>query len=126
MLHFGEDGFLYAGTYGNGIFRSASTVAIIRSILGNGLKAHIFHEMYPTILSYGSTAHISITIDKPGKMEIKVYDGLGRVTVDLNDSYYTPGSYTVPFTVPNYNSGVYYYRILFGGKSYVKPFVVLN
>ena len=45
------------------------------------------------------------------KVELRVYDILGREVVELINKTQSPGKYKVQFDAGNLSSGVYFYRI---------------
>jgi len=55
---------------------------------------------------------------------LKVYDLLGRVVADLVSEAMRMGQHQVVFDGSNFPSGVYFYRLEFGGKSISKEFVL--
>lgn len=109
-LNFDEQGFLYAGTWGAGVFRSTlSTVNITTT--GNQSLPDKFSisQNYPN--PFNPVTNIKFEIPKTGFVKITVFDMLGKVVTTLVNQQLQPGSYNVYWDASNYPSGVYFYKI---------------
>jgi len=58
---------------------------------------------------------ISYQLNKTDMVNLVIYDLLGRKVETLVDEMKTPGSYAVTWNAQDFASGVYFYRIEFGG-----------
>jgi hypothetical protein len=82
-------------------------------------------QNYPN--PFNPTTKIDFSIRKSGKVQIRVYDMLGREVATLVDKDMTSGKHTVEFDANNLASGVYIYRIVAGGEfSAVKKMVLIR
>ncbi len=82
-------------------------------------------QNYPN--PFNPTTQIDYTIKKAGKVEVKVYDVLGREVATLVNKEMTPGKYTADFDASNLASGIYVYRIQAGSEfASVKKMVLLK
>jgi hypothetical protein len=66
------------------------------------------------------------TAGKSHKIELLVYDVLGRLSARLLDESLNPGIYEVDWDASNFPSGVYYYRLKAGDYSEVRKMVLLK
>ena len=82
-------------------------------------------QNYPN--PFNPTTQIAYTIQKAGKVELKIYDVLGREVMTLVNKEMTPGKYTADFDAGNLASGVYIYRIQAGSEfAAVKKMVLIK
>ena len=66
-------------------------------------------QNYPN--PFNPVTTINFALPKNSKVNLTVYDILGRKMAVLADDYKDPGSYEVVFNAKNYASGVYVYRL---------------
>jgi len=79
-------------------------------------------DNYPNPSNPSTT--IRFNLPNEGQVTLKVYDLLGRVVADLVSEAMRMGQHQVVFDGSNFPSGVYFYRLEFGGKSISKEFVL--
>jgi hypothetical protein len=75
---------------------------------------------------FNPTTTISYTIPKDGKVEIKVYDALGREVAILVNEVKPAGKYNVVFNAANLASGVYFYRITVNDLAVTKKIILMK
>ncbi|HAW80501.1 MAG TPA: hypothetical protein DCX27_12800 [Balneola sp.] len=80
------------------------------SVIPNGFA---LSQNYPN--PFNPSTLIRYDIPVASKVEISVYDALGRRVSVLLDAYKSPGSYDLRFDASGLNSGIYFYRIEAGG-----------
>jgi len=68
-------------------------------------------QNYPN--PFNPSTQINYSLEKPGKVSLKIYDLLGREVSTLVDDHQAAGTYTVTFNTAgrNFSSGVYFYRL---------------
>ncbi len=81
-------------------------------------------QNYPN--PFNATTTISYTIPKTGRVELKLFDLLGREVQSLVDETQHSGSYRVTFDGSSLASGIYFYRLHFGNITQTKRMVVLK
>ena len=69
---------------------------------------------------------ISFSIPSEGKVELLVYDILGREIQTLVNEIKTPGQYEIIFDGKDLSTGVYFYRLNFDGYSSVKKMLIIK
>ena len=75
---------------------------------------------------FNPTTTISYTIPKDGKVEIKVYDALGREVTTLVNEVKPAGKYNVVFNAANLASGVYFYRLTVNDLAVTKKIILMK
>ena len=69
---------------------------------------------------------IDYSIAKAGKVELTVYDILGREVVKFVNENKKPGKYSVHFDGSNYASGLYLYKLTAGDKIQVRKMLLIK
>ena len=69
---------------------------------------------------------IQFTLNQTSRVEVQVYDILGRCVATLLDSQQSPGTHLVHFGTLNLASGVYFCRVLANHMSQVQKFLILK
>lgn len=82
------------------------------------------HQNYPN--PFNPTTNIKYQIQKSGFVTLKVYDILGKEIATLVNEIQKPGTYEVPFSAENLNSGVYFYKIQSGNYSETKRMILIK
>ena len=72
------------------------------------------HQNYPN--PFNPDTRINYEITKAARVELTVFNVLGKTNVKLVDEYKIQGSYSVKFDATDYNSGLYFYRINIGAQ----------
>ena len=73
----------------------------------------ILSQNYPNPFNPKTT--ISYQLDKPGMVNIVIYDLLGRKVSTLVDEMNIPGNHSVIWNAEGFASGMYFYRLNLGG-----------
>ncbi len=86
----------------------------------------ILHQNYPN--PFNPSTRITYTVPSSGGVLLEVFDVLGRRVALLVDSHQERGDHSVEFpsTITGLASGVYRYRLQFGGTSLSKTMVLLR
>ncbi|MDH3252538.1 MAG: T9SS type A sorting domain-containing protein, partial [Ignavibacteria bacterium] len=81
-------------------------------------------QNYPNPFNPSTTIRFSVAAER--RVTLTVYDVLGREVATLIDEEMKPGEYAVQWDAVNAASGVYWYRMLAGDVSFVRPMMVLK
>ncbi len=81
-------------------------------------------QNYPNPFNPSTT--IEYSVQNAGKVELKVYDILGREVQTLVNDVQNPGSYSVLFNASNLSSGVYFYKLVSGGYTDIKKMILVK
>lgn len=85
---------------------------------------YFLNQNYPN--PFNPVTKISYGLPKAGKVELKVYDILGREVATLVNENKQPGVYLVDFNASNLASGVYFYSVKMNDFKEVKKMVVVK
>lgn len=80
------------------------------------------YQNYPNPFNPSTT--ISFALPEDGHVTLRVYDMLGRVLAELLNETMQAGSHQTIFNASKLPSGMYFYKLDFGGKSFTKKFVL--
>ncbi len=75
---------------------------------------------------FNPSTMIQYSIADAQKVELKIYDLLGREVQTLVNDVQNPGSYNVMFNAQNLSSGIYFYRLTAGNFSEVKKMTLVK
>jgi hypothetical protein len=81
-------------------------------------------QNYPN--PFNPATMIEYTIAKADKVELKVYDLLGREVSTLVNTVQNPGSYNVTFNAVNLSTGVYFYKLTTGSFTDIKKMMLIK
>ncbi len=81
-------------------------------------------QNYPNPFNPSTT--INYSLKKPGFVQIKVYDVLGKEMATLVNGKKTAGNYSVMFNGNNLSSGVYFYVLDYGETKLLKKMMLLK
>ncbi|MDZ4182391.1 MAG: T9SS type A sorting domain-containing protein [Candidatus Cloacimonadaceae bacterium] len=81
-------------------------------------------QNYPNPFNHRTSIHF--TLAKPGKVLLSVYDIRGRKLATLVDESKAAGDHIFEWDAGNLASGIYFYRILSGGKSSTRKMILLK
>lgn len=86
--------------------------------------AFSLRQNYPNPFNPSTT--IDFSIPNSSKVELKVYDLLGREVATLVNEYKQAGNYSVQFNALSLASGVYFYKIASGNFQDVKKMILIK
>ena len=72
----------------------------------------VLYQNYPN--PFNLVTKIEYSIPKTSKVELIVFDILGREVAKLADEHQKPGIYTVTFDGSQYSSGLYFFKLKAG------------
>jgi hypothetical protein len=81
-------------------------------------------QNYPN--PFNSTTRIEFSLPRAGRVELTVFDILGRETVCVLSGLLPSGMHAVCWNASPLPSGVYFCRLNFGGESQVKRMVLIR
>src|SRR5690606_38146193 len=73
------------------------------------------NQNYPNPFNPSTSIHYQLPIS--AKVEIKVFDVLGKEVETLVSDFQNSGSYKILFNADSFSSGVYFYRIIARGEN---------
>ncbi|HPC35627.1 MAG TPA: carboxypeptidase regulatory-like domain-containing protein [Candidatus Marinimicrobia bacterium] len=84
----------------------------------------VLAQNYPN--PFNPVTAISYTIPEPGFVNLKIYDLKGNLVKTLVDQFQNSGNYTVEWNAGDLSSGIYFYKIQFGGQSLIKRCLLIK
>lgn len=115
---FAAENSLYAGTENSGVwYRSVSDLPA--PTIDRKVRPKISNSTDFRLLFHGSSkvmATIEFSLEKPTKVNVKVYDMHGREVSSLLNSYFTAGKHSINWNTRNLTSGIYTVRMSTGTK----------
>jgi hypothetical protein len=119
----GRPGEIYIGTFGRGIWSSASYLGIDDTQNNLGEKDKFNFTMYPNPTN-ASTA-ISVNLESPSDVEIEVYTINGTKVKSLDFKNLNSGKQSLDLNVDDLRTGTYIVRLLAGGRIATSKFIKL-
>ncbi len=104
--------------------RNFSTIVGVNDKTDEVVNKYSLSQNYPN--PFNPTSKIKYQIAKLGKVELKVYDILGREVITLVNEVKSPGNYEVTFNASQLASGVYFYRLTVGDFVQTKKMILLR
>ncbi len=119
------DGFLFAGTNGNGTWRRpALKLSGVVVMSGNTPTRYSLLQNYPN--PFNPSTAINYQLPTNSLVVLKVYDVLGREIRTLVNERQSAGSHSVTFNATTLSSGVYLYRLDAGTYHNTKKLLLLK
>jgi len=122
-FHQDKIGYIYAGSYGGGLYVSRDPVSSVSDNKINVVDYYLFQN-YPN--PFNPSTKISWQSPVSSHQTLKVYDILGNEVVTLVNEYRNAGRYEIDFNASKLASGVYFYRIQAGSFTETKKMVVIK
>ncbi|MCK6604769.1 MAG: T9SS type A sorting domain-containing protein [Ignavibacteriaceae bacterium] len=115
---------LVAATHGRSMY-----MADISPLLGiedgeSSIKSYRLYQNYPN--PFNPSTAIRLDLVKGGETSIRVYDVAGSEVALLHNGYLKAGSHSFTFSGASLNSGVYFCRLISGGRESVIKMVLLK
>src|SRR5690606_29875195 len=114
-----NNGYLYAGSNGGGIFRNSSFLGMDSNVLQTDVR---LSQNVPNPCT--TITKIPFTLDSQANVVLKVYDALGRELFMLGPKMMEKGNHSFTLDVSNWNSGLYFYTLYVNGKHATKKMLV--
>lgn len=89
-----------------------------------GVKNYNLEQNYPNPFNPATTIRYSVA--EFNRVTLKVYDLLGKEVASLVNEEKRPGSYTAVFNASNLASGIYFYRLQAGSKSFTRKLLLVK
>jgi type IX secretion system substrate protein len=114
--------FLYAATYGRGVFKSS--VLTSAGNLSEVAGEYELGQNYPN--PFNPVTNIEFNIPKQGNVKITVFDVNGRAVRTLIDDYRQAGKHKIQFDASRLSSGIYIYKIEAGEFTDSKKLILIK
>ncbi|MEJ2196280.1 MAG: T9SS type A sorting domain-containing protein, partial [Ignavibacteriaceae bacterium] len=123
-LTYDAEGYLYAGTWGDGVFRSIAPITSVKDEQDYLPTSFTLLQNYPN--PFNSLTTISFNLPHTAEISLIIYDALGR-EVDIPVSgKYSSGYHRILWNAKYLSSGVYFYRLQAGDYWEIKRMILLK
>jgi hypothetical protein len=120
-----QNGYVYAGTSGGGVYRRAISELLAIQLISNQVPSRFsLSQNYPN--PFNPSTNIIFQLPRANRVKLSVYDLVGREVEVLVNEELKAGEYEVDFNAANYPSGVYYYKLSAGDFNETKKMVLLK
>lgn len=120
-----HDGYLFAATYGYGVWKyPLSPIVKINIIEQNVPKYFGLNQNYPN--PFNPSTNVKFSIVNAGDVKLVVYDVRGREVQTLVNESLKPGTYEVSFDGSSLTSGVYFYRLITNGYTQARKMLMIK
>jgi photosystem II stability/assembly factor-like uncharacterized protein len=122
-----SDGFVVAGTHGNGVYSTHITEypsGVEEEVAGDLIASFALHPAYPN--PFNATTTIRFNLPKEGVAKLKVYNVLGQDVATLVDEHLQAGEHKVKWTADKVASGTYLVRLSFENYSETQKVILLK
>jgi photosystem II stability/assembly factor-like uncharacterized protein len=105
------DGYYYAGTEGNGVFRNRNIILGAEDPPA-AAQSYTLGQNYPNPFNPSTTIRYGIPVR--GHVSLTIYNALGVEVATLVDGMHEPGWHSISFDGSDLRSGQYFYRLRSG------------
>ncbi|MEO8447187.1 MAG: T9SS type A sorting domain-containing protein, partial [bacterium] len=104
-----QAGFVFAGTFGNGVFKSTATVTDVENVTTIIPEEIRLFDNYPNPFNPVTTIKFSLPVEANTKLS--VFDITGKEVSILINNKLTPGIYEFQWDASEFSSGTYFSRL---------------
>ena len=123
-LAFNQQGYLYAGTWGNSIYRSVNSTIGIQQISNQVPKEFILSQNYPN--PFNPTTNIEFAIPKQSFVKLMIYEIQGLEVEILVNENLKAGIYRADWNASKYTSGIYFYKLVTNDFAQTKKMILIK
>ena len=109
---------------GTTVYKFTSEPIGIQQISAGIPSQYELFQNYPN--PFNPVTQISFDLAEDGFISLKVYNVLGAEVTTLINKNIKAGSYSTVFEAALFSSGVYFYQLNAGGKSFTKKMVIIK
>lgn len=102
-------GYLFIGTFGDGVFRSVEPITSVREDHDLSPTDFLLQQNYPN--PFNSMTTIQYSLKRTSPVMLRVFDMLGREIATLADGKSEAGTHSLRWDAARVASGVYYYQL---------------
>ena len=119
-----NNGIIYAGTHGNGIFKSSATTLVDEEIIPHDFQ---LFQNYPNPFNPATTISFKIpNVEAQYAALLQVYNLTGAEIKTLINKKLSAGNYNIFFDAEDFPSGVYFYKLTYGKSSQTKKMTLIK
>ena len=121
---FNDEGYLFAGTYLQGVYKSRDILTGISGATYTQNSSFLLNQNYPN--PFNPTTEINFVIPKSSFINLRVYDSLGREVRTLINAEMPAGKHKVEFDASDLASGIYLYQLNSGSYIASRKMILLK
>ncbi|HEY5125657.1 MAG TPA: T9SS type A sorting domain-containing protein, partial [Ignavibacteria bacterium] len=111
-----------------GLFKLNANYSVITSILENVITGvpskFTLYQNYPNPFNPSTTIKFDLPVS--GFVKLKIYNILGREISTLVNEIRNAGTYEINYNASALSTGIYFYKLEFGGNSEVRKFTLIK
>lgn len=123
-ISFDSQGFAYACTFDDGVYKSTASTTGVLSNSGALPKEFKLYQNYPN--PFNPVSNIKFQIPKSANVRLMIFNILGEEVSILLNRKLLPGTYEITWEAANFPSGVYFYRLEAGDYSEARKMILLK
>jgi len=126
------DGYIFAGTLNNGVYRSLESTTSVGDDKLKSPNSFALEQNYPnpfnpsTTIRYTILSVIASETKQSQLVTLKVYDVIGNEVATLINEEKPAGSYEVKFNATGLSSGIYFYKLSAGSLVATKKMILIK
>jgi hypothetical protein len=125
------DGYVYAGTYDRGVYRSLESPTSVEDDNSKSPNTFALEQNYPNPFNTSTSIRYnvpSVTLSEVegSRVSLKVYDVIGNEVATLVNEEKPAGSYEVKFNASELSSGIYFYKLQAGSLLETKKMILMK
>lgn len=122
LIH--STGFAFAGTYGNGVFKSINPLTNISNTSTNIITEFKLFDNYPN--PFNPVTAIKFNLPVESNVKLNIYDMTGREVAVLANERLETGAHEYKWNASEFSSGTYFCRIETEGFTEVKKMTLIK
>ena len=119
-----EDGYIFAGTLNNGVYRSLESTTSVGDDNLKSPNSFALEQNYPN--PFNPSTSIQYRVSSISQVILKVYDVLGNEVATLVNEEKPVGSYEVKFDASGLSSGIYFYKLQAGSLVETRKMILMK
>jgi ligand-binding sensor domain-containing protein len=125
-LEIGPDQRIYAGTYGDGVYRSVNPIVTLSHDNETDLSATHFYleQNFPN--PFNPSTVISFNLSRKSRVKLLISDTSGRVVSVLVNKPLPAGHYDYRWNASDFSSGIYFYSMQAGSFRQTRKMVLVH
>jgi hypothetical protein len=123
-LYCNAEGYLLAGTYSQGIFKTAERTTSVDHQINANPVTYALHQNYPNPFNPSTT--IGYSLPKAAIVSLQVFNTLGQEVASLVSEHKEAGYHQATWNASNVPSGIYFYRLQAGDFRETRKMILLR
>ncbi|MBU2483243.1 MAG: T9SS type A sorting domain-containing protein, partial [Proteobacteria bacterium] len=109
-LAISPDGYIYAGTYGSGLYKTIYSTTDVKEIKNTSIDLYILSQNYPNPFNPSTT--IKFALPERANVKLSIYNLLGENVAELVNGEMDAGYHETQWHANGFANGVYFYTLV--------------